>query len=394
MLSWDEAQLISGLWLSDDFEQVRLESYDGPKDLNPRAGMDAEWNVIPDQVVKPGVGRLVSFPPIATRGIRLTILKSKDDRIARIDGFHVFTLLKGDAMALVPPSATPEVAAPLTIPYKMDFDGEVTMVINGPDGHRVKNVFARRNQPIGDHQAGWDLKDEQGRIVPAGSYEWKTISHPPLHLQYQLTAYPNVEENSPINPPWHTSMSGPGGWLADHTSNLSGTAGGDYVFFGAPVAESGVSMICCDLTGRKLWAIPSFAGFTGAYHAAATPDGKTVYVSAPGGNMQLDPRAEVVWSVDVESHSFKEIARLLPTSARQAASNRWSAPTANCISPSARRKTGLLRRRVRMTWTSSIASRSTPRPGSRSIRMKFRRIRAMISSGCSASPACRPADIH
>src|SRR6185437_10387635 len=119
------------------------------------------------------------------------------------------------------------------------------------------------------------------------------------------------------NPPWHTSMSGPGGWLADHTSNMSGTAGGDYVFFGAPAAESGVSMICCDLTGRKLWAIPSFAGFTGAYHTAATADGKTVYVSAPGGNMQIDPRAEVVWAVDVESHKFKEVARLFPTSARQ-----------------------------------------------------------------------------
>ena len=136
-------------------------------------------------------------------------------------------------------------------------------------------------------------------------------------MKYEFTVYPNVGENSPVNPGWHTSMSGPGGWLADHTSNMSGTAGGQYVFFGAPVAESGVSMICCDLTGKKLWAIPSFAGFTGAYHAAATADGKTVYVSAPGGNMQLDPRAEVVWAVDVASHTFKEIARLLPTSARQ-----------------------------------------------------------------------------
>lgn len=321
VLSWDEPQTIRGLWLDDNFDQVRIESYNGPKDLNPRAGRDAEWDVIPNQAPVAGTYRFVTFPPITTRGLRLTILATHDKEypacpIARILGYHVFSDAQGDK-PLARPAASQDDAPPVVISYKMDFDGEATMVINGPDGRRVKNLFARRPKQKGDNQVGWDLKDEQGRIVPAGVYEWKSIAHPPLHLKYEFTVYPNVGENSPVNPSWHTSMSGPGGWLADHTSNLSGTAGGDFVFFGAPVAESGVSMICCDLTGRKLWAIPSFAGFTGAYHAAATADGKTVYVSAPGANMQLDPRAEVVWAVDVESHKFKEVARLFPTSSRQ-----------------------------------------------------------------------------
>ena len=45
ILSWDEPQIIRGIWSIDDFEQVRIETYNGPKELNPRAGTDAEYGI-------------------------------------------------------------------------------------------------------------------------------------------------------------------------------------------------------------------------------------------------------------------------------------------------------------------------------------------------------------
>ena len=50
---------------------------------------------------------------------------------------------------------------------------------------------------------------------------------------------------------------------------------GDRVFLAAYMAESGVSLIECDLAGHKRWEHPGFADWTGVGQLAS--DGKTLF---------------------------------------------------------------------------------------------------------------------
>ena len=83
--------------------------------------------------------------------------------------------------------------------------------------------------------------------------------------------------------------------------------------YAAPVAANERLMLPAGVVPFQLnW--PYILGI-GAYHIAA--DAKTAYVTAPGGNMGMDTRAELVWAVDIATHQVREITHLLPTSKRQ-----------------------------------------------------------------------------
>jgi len=321
MLTWKQPQTITGFWLGDNFSELTVQYYSGPESINPRAGTDREWRLVRQDIPASAGGHFVTFAkPITTRGLRINILKTGSGAIAKLTGAHVFVDLgKTPTPPVVAQAGGDSEMAPVRAPYAYDFDGLMTVVINDKDGRRVRNLFAREEMTAGKHELAWDLKDEGGNTVELGSYEWKSIAGPRLGLRYEMTVYPNVSMNSPENPPWHTSMSGPGGWLADHTSNSGAAAGGEYVFFGAPVAESGVSMAMCDLSGKKLWAVPGFAGFTGAQFLAA--DKQTVFVLSDaaicGGAMHIDPTSELVWAVDIGERKVRDLARLEPSNTRK-----------------------------------------------------------------------------
>jgi len=315
LLTWRDKQTISGLWIADNFEKVELQSYAGPDDFNPREGVDKEWRKIRSAVTLPSLGgRLVQFDSLQTRGIRITTTKTSQGPIASITGLHAFIELKD---APLPNLATSpdKLLPPIKVPYSYPFDGLVTMVIDDEKGVRVRNLFAREVLNQGDNQAAWDLRDNDGRTVPLGKYTWKALAHPPLKLEYVTTVYPNVPVNSPENAPWHTSMNGSGGWMGDHTAPRAGAVAGDLAFLGSPVTESGVSMAVTDLTGKKLWAIASFDGFTGAQNLTA--DEKTVWATANGGNLKgMEEATELIYRVDLVTHDFTRMSVLPRTNNR------------------------------------------------------------------------------
>ncbi len=197
--------------------------------------------------------------PIRTRGLRLNILKTeRTPRIATIRALHVL----GEAANQPPTDAvagsqTPHSAdsdpPPFRFPFQLGAGGNMTLVVNDAQGNRARNLLTRELADSGAHQQTWDLKDEEGKFVGVGQYEWRAISWPQLQTKYEFTVYPNVSQNSPASTPWLTGASGPGGWMADHTPPSSVCAVGERVYLGSEVAESGVSLIECDLTGKKLW---------------------------------------------------------------------------------------------------------------------------------------------
>ncbi|HPD14813.1 MAG TPA: hypothetical protein PLE19_07680 [Planctomycetota bacterium] len=314
VLSWDEAQTLSGLFLRDNFEMLRIEVFRGPDTLSPVAAVENEWKRLADYAEqRAGEGRWIAFEPLKTRGIRLVILKTNPAQIARIETLHAYVDL-GEAP--VPAPRQRETAPPpFQIAYTLAEDRRLTMVVNDAQGRRVRNIVARAARSKGPGAESWDLRDERGNFVAPGTYEWKAIAYPPLELRYQMTPYPNIEAHHPENSPWLNGASGPGGWLADHTPPSSSATDGDFVFLGAPCAESGVSFIACTLEGRKLWGIHSFAAWSGPRRMAAA-DGK-VFVENQGWSASGEEGMDRVWAVDVATQKVEELLMLSQTEKRQ-----------------------------------------------------------------------------
>ncbi len=314
ILTWDQAQPLHGLWLNSNIVDLTLDHFVGPEAVNPRVGTEQEWKRVRKffEQKEAGGRRWIFFDaPLTTRGIRINILKTepKSPQVALIDGLHALQDL-GDRPVVDLLAQRAAVVAPVEISYELQIAGKLTMVVNDAQGVRQQNLLARIPAVEGKHKIGWNLKDERGEIVPAGEYRWSAIVAPEFQTKYEFTAYPNVAQHAPENAPWLTGVNGSGGWLADHSPNQTVCATGDRVYFGATVAESGVSFIECDLEGRKTWGHHSFAAWTGPKHLAA--DQKTIFVGA----QILGETGDMVWGVDKESKQVRKVIDAKPTASR------------------------------------------------------------------------------
>lgn len=317
MLSWQQEQTLTGLWLQSNIDKIEVETFTGPANVNPRAGTPSEWRRLRNvrEQVEPvnqmyHNSRWISFEkPVTTRGLRLVILKTGEGPVANITGLHALVDL-GDRP--VPARGiTSDEPPPFRFAYQMPQDGNVTLAVNHADGRRARNLVVRTNQTKGEHPLGWDLKDEQGNYVAPGTYRWTGLTWPDIQVRYEATLYPNVSRHAPENSPWLNGQHGSGGWLADHTPPVGCCVAGDRVYLSAYVAESGVSFIECDLEGRKRWGYHSFAAWTGPRYLAS--DGKDVFVGAP----VLGTSTEGVWAVDIESKKVRSLLSLTPTANRR-----------------------------------------------------------------------------
>jgi len=310
-LGWDEPHTLAGLYLQDNFGDLCLDAFSGAAGASPLVGVEAEWRRIQAATVQESrqQGRWLQFAePVKTTGLRLYIRKALTDKgaaspVARLEALVAFEDL-GTAPA---PAAATEPPPPFTIPYSTPQAGLLTLAIDDAGGRRVRNLIAREPRGAGAQAERWDLADENGRPVPAGTYRWKAITAPELELRYEMSVYPNVTVNHPENSAWLNGPDGPGGWLADHSPPRGGCAAEDFLFFGAPCPESGVGFVCCDLTGKKLWGIHSFAAWS-AGNSMAT-DGRTVFVQHPGAGHygSADEGADRVWAVDIATRKWRTL---------------------------------------------------------------------------------------
>ncbi len=319
ILSWPEKRQIDGVLLQDNFEQFDLQIFNSPAGINPAAATDEEWKTIGKfQQTRNAGQRWLTFAPVQTRALRLRITKTAaiEEAVARLSGFHVFADLGEKPVPAAPVQVREE--SPVRIPYELAQDGLVTLAIDGSDGRRVRNLIANVQQSAGKNAVAWDLKDESGLYVPPGKYHWKAITHPPLELRYEMTAYPNVNTYFPERPAWLTGMDGSGGWMADHSAPSALCAAGGSVFIGAPCAESGVGLVECDLEGRKLWGHHEFAAWTGCRMLAS--DGQSLFNTSTivGFAMaRLDKTTDGIWAVDLKTKEIRTVALLAPSAERK-----------------------------------------------------------------------------
>lgn len=166
-------------------------------------------------------------------------------------------------------------AGPVALPYTMPTDGFATLVVEKPDGTRVRNLMGDYPRKAGANTDFWDGTDDQGRLVAPGEYRVRGLTRGAFDARMQF-AY-----GSPGTPPWETG-DGRGDWLSDHQPPVGVASDGQWTYLSTIMSEGGSTVIGLDEQGQKRWGIGRMAGGLIAMH------GKYLYMMM-GGNHPVLP---------------------------------------------------------------------------------------------------------
>ncbi|MBA3936287.1 MAG: hypothetical protein H0X38_02410 [Planctomycetes bacterium] len=332
MLAWAKPQAIAGLvGLTVGASAIEAQVCTGPADLHPAQADETQWRtVVPATPTDPGypkalVPAALSFPAVeTTRGVRLRFLatidgahahphlrdKTHDGKRVWLGELLAFSALGSEPLAPLPSAAPPTEHPPIAVPFTIAQPGLVTLVIDGADGKRVRNLVAETPFPAGANVAWWDGMDDLGRDVEAarhglyhvpgqfvapGTYTVRGLTLKPLDLRFEFSLY------NAGDPAW-TTRDGPGGWTTNHTPPRSVIAvpaarsrsGAAMLYIGSYVAEGGHGLIWVDEQGRKQGGEGWLGGggaWTGAQwlarDAGAKADAKTVAYAGASWEKEL-----------------------------------------------------------------------------------------------------------
>ncbi|MFM0013568.1 NHL repeat-containing protein [Paraburkholderia sediminicola] len=165
---------------------------------------------------------------------------------------------------------------PIAIHFSLPQPGFVTLVIEKPDGTRVRNLVSEQAFPAGNNTAWWDGLDDlgrdpdaaahgqyhiPGRLVAPGTYRVRGLVRPAIKVQYEFNPY---DEG---HPPWKTEDRS-SEWLANHSApgavlfvppgaapkrSDAPTASKGQILVGSYVSEGGSGLAWLDSSGRKVW---------------------------------------------------------------------------------------------------------------------------------------------
>ena len=131
---------------------------------------------------------------------------------------------------------------------------EFTVVIETKEGLRVRNLGAQLNTDLYSVSVTndkrkvevlWDGRDDAGKMVSAGEYQVRGLSHEGIGADYVMSFF------NPGTPPWDAGQSG--NWGADHGAPQYAAAGGDWTILAWPFAEGGSGIIGIGPDGLKKW---------------------------------------------------------------------------------------------------------------------------------------------
>lgn len=170
---------------------------------------------------------------------------------------------------LVEAGVPPDRPLPLAFNYSLPEDTECTVQLFNEKNENVRMLVPQQARMGGKNSERWDGCDDNGNLLPAGTYTWRGIYHAPIKAEYRFSVH-----NSG-NPPYPTA-DGKGGWGADHGTPQAAVAFNDGVLLAWNASEYGWGVIRTDFTGQKQW---------GCNYDAThiTTDGTTVFSAGGGG---------------------------------------------------------------------------------------------------------------
>jgi outer membrane protein assembly factor BamB len=146
--------------------------------------------------------------------------------------------------------------------------GKLTVVIETPEGKRLRNLLGGVDKKAGDHTIEWDGLDDFGNYVAPGTYRWRAISHPGIKPNYQFSFYNGHEHFfTPFGP--------------NHGTFEAMCSNRQNVFAAAPLTEGGWALIAMDPEGKWQRGYQQLHG-TGIKEVATAVDETYFYVFHDG----------------------------------------------------------------------------------------------------------------
>ncbi|NQZ70652.1 MAG: hypothetical protein HRT89_21570, partial [Lentisphaeria bacterium] len=243
------------LRFTSNIEKFRLLRFKGPKDLNPVPFKKKDWEIIDElkKVYKVGKEQVVTFKTPPTYAIRIEILETKpaESKVCSLGQASIYVDLKDQKTPRTRPKIKFEFP-PNEFEFTAPQDGDVAIVVDNLQGHRIRNVVAQVQIKKGANALPWNLKDYMGVYLEPREYPWKGIVGPKLmQIEYMMTPYPNLSHHSPKSRPW------PGGardaFLSNHNGGRNVTSAGDYTLISSGGTEGGHAFIALDKNGEKIY---------------------------------------------------------------------------------------------------------------------------------------------
>lgn len=125
------------------------------------------------------------------------------------------------------------------INLKLDqpLNGKMTLVIEDQTGKRIRNLISGVKTEKGTQHIQWDGTDDDGNLVKPGKYSWRSIHHPGIVPEHQLTLA-------------NGNLGKPKAFGTNHGTFTDAVSNDKYAFIAAPLTEGGWSMIAVDEHGK------------------------------------------------------------------------------------------------------------------------------------------------
>ncbi len=303
LLAWPMAVSLRGLnalWAG--FGAADVQIYNGPADQHPREASDGDWqslisftNVSNGYPLQMSPNWLDFGRTVTTRAIRLRLnavsteqhghLKgnTKQGRRVWLGELQALQALGSAELAapVVAVQANEKLHPPIPIRFQLPEEAFVTLVIEGADGKRVRNLIAETKFPAGENTVWWDGMDDLLRdsdaarhgvyhipeqFVAPGNFRVRGLWRKAVDLRYEFSIY------NAGHPAWEIADK-TGAWLANHSPPQAAlfvpgdrtASGKPLLFLGSYVSEGGHGLAWVDLDGRKQGGVGWVGGnWTGA----------------------------------------------------------------------------------------------------------------------------------
>lgn len=155
----------------------------------------------------------------------------------------------------------------IVLRYELEKAGRVSIVIHAAGGKLVRELLHGVERNAGKNEEGWDGKDEQGNVLPAGTYSWKLLRTPGLQAEYLLTLGTNPKT------PWET-------WPGNHNPVTTVAVDKSGLYFASGGNEGPPMIVKQSHEEKLLWTAAHFSHFGGAHSMCA--DGGKVFLIESG----------------------------------------------------------------------------------------------------------------